>query len=669
MNNIPKQFICPITLTLMSEPYSDSDGNTYEKDAIIEWVNQHHNSPITRNPLTLSSLTPNRALKELIQTFLGNSQNQTQNPQIVEDIGREPIIIIAIADVSGSMNEICSNKNSSEAQNFTRLDLVKHTLNTIVNSLKAQDKLALIKFDNIATAITGIIPVNQTNKDIFIDKIQELQPNGGTNIWDALKCALNLINNNNNNNNKNNNNNNNIDDNIHILLFTDGESNDDPPRGIIQTLKEYINNLKQINNSNYLNFMIHTYGFGNNINSSLLYEISDLNKGIFGFIPDSTMIGTVFINSIAKMMDNRVSNNTCWYDKWSMLNDDICSNFVQALKSKNMTHFKEFSKNIQNNQFLNDIMIDCNDSINDSDGQIYKAFSNKYYDKWGKHYILSVISAYNHKLCLNFRDHGVQHFKTPFFIKFQKEIEDVFINLTPPIPTGNVNIVNNFNNYFNNNANHNVNFGNVRYGGTQNIQFNTSPVSNNHNHPVTPQVFSATFYNSSGVCFTTDSFIKLKGGIFTMVQDVKKGMEIESMGETATVLCVLKTRINGSIRRLMNNPTTGITNYHPIFMEKYNNQWNFPSELMEFFEDYVYDEYVYDYILDRHHIVELDGGVYATTLNHGRKGDVIGHDYFGTEKIVNDLQKHPGWNDGFIQLDNYTFTRNERTNCITGIQF
>ena len=29
MDNIPKQFICPITLTLMSDPYSDSDGNTY----------------------------------------------------------------------------------------------------------------------------------------------------------------------------------------------------------------------------------------------------------------------------------------------------------------------------------------------------------------------------------------------------------------------------------------------------------------------------------------------------------------------------------------------------------------------------------------------------------------------------------------------------------------
>ncbi len=644
MDTIPKQFICPITLTLMSDPYSDSDGNTYEKDSIFKWVNQYHNSPITRNPMSISSLTPNRALKELIDTFLGNNQTQTQTQnqnqsQIEENIERNPITIIAIADVSGSMDEICSNKNSIEAQNFTRLDLVKHTLNTIVHSLKPQDNLALIKFNNIATAITGIIPVNQINKEIFLDKIQSLHADGGTNIWDSLRCAINLVNNNNNTSHQ-----------VNILLFTDGESNENPPRGIINTLRDYINtNNNSTNNSTYnSNYTIHTYGFGNNINSSLLYEISELKNGIFGFIPDSTMIGTVFINSIAKMMDNMASIGC----KWSSENEDICIKFIHSLKSKKLSHFKESVKHIQNNDFLNDILIDCNDSINDSDGQIFKALSSKYYNKWGEHYILSVISAYVNRLCLNFRDHGVQHFKSPFFIKFQKQIEDVFINLTPPIPTGNIN--------------------NLINNGYQNsYQGNGTPSTPNvsYNHPVTPQVFSATFYNSSGVCFLSDSFIKIKGGVFTLVQNVKKGMELESMGETGTVICVLKTKINGPIRRFINNPTTGITNYHPVFMKKYNNQWMFPYDIHDFYEDYAINEYVYDYILDKHHIVELDGGIFATTLNHGQKGDVIGHDYFGTEKIVNDLKKHPGWDQGFIQLDDYTFTRDEITNHINGIQF
>ena len=645
MDNIPKQFICPITLTLMSDPYSDSDGNTYEKDAIFQWIDQHHTSPITRNPMTTSVLVPNRAIKDLINSFLGMNQSLDKNithSQTQEsdnkggEMDREPVVIIAIADVSGSMDEICSNKNSTEAQNFTRLDLVKHTLNTIVHSLKAQDKLALIKFNNRATAITGIIPVNQTNKNIFLEKIDSLVADGGTNIWDALRCAINQIETNQ------------INSNVNLILFTDGESNENPPRGIIPTLKDYIAN------HSTLNFNIHTYGFGNNINSSLLYEISELKSGIFGFIPDSSMIGTVFINSIAKMMDDMTPKKEF---NWSSENEIISNLLIDSLKIKNLGHFNESIKKIHldnQNPFLNDLLIDCNDAINDSDGQIFKALSQKYYNKWGQHYILSVISAYVNKFCLNFRDHGVQHFKTSTFTKYQKDIEDVFINLNPPIPTGK-----SYENYGNGgNGGNGGNVGNIGNGGY------LTP-----NYPVTPQIFSATFYNSSGVCFTTDTFIKLKGGTFTFVQDVKKGMEIESMGETATVMCVLKTKINGPIRRLMNNPTTGITNYHPIFMTKYNNQWMFPLDMKEFYEDYAYHEYVYDYILDKHHIVELDGGVYATTLNHGRSGDVIGHDYFGTEKIIIDLQKHPGWENGFIQLDKYTFTRDETTDHINGLKF
>lgn len=641
MNNIPKQFICPITLTLMSDPYSDSDGNTYEKDAIFQWINQHNTSPITRNPMTTAVLVPNRAIKELINSFLGMNQSldknitqgQTQEND-GEDIGREPVVIIAIADVSGSMDEICSNKNSTEAQNFTRLDLVKHTLNTIVNSLKSQDKLALIKFNNQATAITGIIPVNQTNKTIFLEKIDSLVADGGTNIWDALRCAINQIETNQIKSNSN----------VNLILFTDGESNENPPRGIIPTLKDYIAN------HSTLNFNIHTYGFGNNINSSLLYEISELKSGIFGFIPDSSMIGTVFINSIAKMMDDMTPEKEF---NWSSENEIISNLLIDSLKIKKLGHFNESIKKIQidnNNQnpFLNDLLIDCNDAINDSDGQIFKALSQKYYNKWGKHYILSVISAYVNKFCLNFRDHGVQHFKTSTFTKYQKDIEDVFINLNPPIPTGK-----SYENYGNGNG-----FANGNLGG------NLTP-----NHPVTPQVFSSTFYNSSGVCFTTDTLIKIQGGTFIPVQELKKDMQIESMGEIATVICVLKTKINGPIMRMMNNPFTGITPYHPVFMNKYNNKWMFPSDMTDLYEDYAKDEYVYDYILDKHHIVELDGGIYATTLNHGRNGDVIGHDYFGTEKVLMELKQHPGWNEGFIQLDNYKFTHDETTNHINGIQF
>ena len=53
-----------------------------------------------------------------------------------------------------------------------------------------------------------------------------------------------------------------------IMVFTDGESNCDPPEGILPTLKSTLKTCKKIN------FTISTFSFGNEINPDLLVDIS-----------------------------------------------------------------------------------------------------------------------------------------------------------------------------------------------------------------------------------------------------------------------------------------------------------------------------------------------------------------------------------------------------------
>ena len=64
-------FRCPITLTVMEDPWMDYEGNTYEKNAILEALDNEYISPITRNPLmpVSNQLFPNRALKDTIDSF------------------------------------------------------------------------------------------------------------------------------------------------------------------------------------------------------------------------------------------------------------------------------------------------------------------------------------------------------------------------------------------------------------------------------------------------------------------------------------------------------------------------------------------------------------------------------------------------------------------------
>jgi len=69
-NEIPDAFLCPISHQIMRDPYVDSDGNSYDKVHITEWLREHPISPITRNALSLNNLVPNRVLKTLIDNFL-----------------------------------------------------------------------------------------------------------------------------------------------------------------------------------------------------------------------------------------------------------------------------------------------------------------------------------------------------------------------------------------------------------------------------------------------------------------------------------------------------------------------------------------------------------------------------------------------------------------------
>jgi hypothetical protein len=62
---------CCITGDVMTDPVCDPDGNSYEREAIMEWLIQSATSPVTRAPLTPEQLIPNRALRELIEQSMG----------------------------------------------------------------------------------------------------------------------------------------------------------------------------------------------------------------------------------------------------------------------------------------------------------------------------------------------------------------------------------------------------------------------------------------------------------------------------------------------------------------------------------------------------------------------------------------------------------------------
>ena len=68
----PETFMCPISRNVMKEPVIDKDGNSWEKENIISWLQDHNTSPITRRIMTVTELVPNRTLQLTIENYFKN---------------------------------------------------------------------------------------------------------------------------------------------------------------------------------------------------------------------------------------------------------------------------------------------------------------------------------------------------------------------------------------------------------------------------------------------------------------------------------------------------------------------------------------------------------------------------------------------------------------------
>ncbi|KAK1325602.1 E3 ubiquitin-protein ligase PUB23 [Acorus calamus] len=87
---VPPFFICPISLQIMTDPVTVITGITYDRHSIHRWISLygHSTCPVTNQPLSDPSLTPNSTLHRLIHSWTSQylSLPPPQSPPI--DIGQ-----------------------------------------------------------------------------------------------------------------------------------------------------------------------------------------------------------------------------------------------------------------------------------------------------------------------------------------------------------------------------------------------------------------------------------------------------------------------------------------------------------------------------------------------------------------------------------------------------
>ena len=75
----PEGSLCPITGEMFTDPVVASDGHTYERSAITEWLESHDTSPFTRNRISTTELQPNFALKKLLEEWRTRQEAANNN--------------------------------------------------------------------------------------------------------------------------------------------------------------------------------------------------------------------------------------------------------------------------------------------------------------------------------------------------------------------------------------------------------------------------------------------------------------------------------------------------------------------------------------------------------------------------------------------------------------
>lgn len=693
MSEIPNEWKCPITHMIMRVPVIAEDGITYEESAIKEWLNSPNSSgrsPVTNVQISISGLKINYALKSMIErftsenTFIQSSSNElniiTNNSTIEgkrftfknkeylhlkvkspESGDLSNTLVIAAIDISGSMGTDASldNEGGGSQFKFSRLDLVKHSLKTVVKSLKDTDYLSLVPFSTNASVLLHPTIMSDQMKSRCNDLIDNLHPTNTTNIWDALRLSFEIASSEEHKNK-----------NIAILLFTDGVPNVNPPRGIVPTM---IRKLESINP----NFTVSTFGFGYELDSDLLRNISNQGRGQFSFIPDASMVGTIFVNFLSNIMLNYANiqkinieslNNSqeiiigslqygqdkdyilevpsneiinvkyngsfiSFDNSLSDINSDtafhlvrthiinLIDQFVSNYSDQHKTEvinlhneFKNIFPNVSNNidQILRDLVSD-----DANEAQIYKAVSNfEWYEKWGKHYLFSIQRAHECMVCNNFKDPGVQIYGSEMFENLRDMIEETFCSLPPPTPS---------------------------------IRIHTNNLSNSS---YTPPSMSS-YMNSGGVCFDGNSVVIMETGGIKLVKDIKKG---DLLFNNFRVKCVIKTVVHGEIDICeLNNML--ITPWHPVCMND-ENVWVFPIDLVKPTKEKL--DFVYNFVLEEGHY-SIINGIKVVTLGHDfDTNNVIQHNYYGSDLVIQDLKRLRGWDDGLIVLDKPKFERDSQ---------
>jgi Mg-chelatase subunit ChlD len=734
-------FICPITQSVMVDPVTDTDGNTFERAAIVEWLKAHGTSPITRNAMRAEDLVPNRALAAALcsgpqpatvqqaatappeqdaavngpldVTCVVSAETSTLLISIVPPAGpvaapqdRIPVDVVCVVDISGSMATTATvkdEKGNTETDGLTLLDVVKHATRTVAGLLGPNDRLAVVTFSDNAAVAMKFTPMNTQGKkqlDTTFDAIDTLN---STNLWDGLITAMDLLKGRTGADRARN---------AAIMLLTDGQPNVEPPRGHIPTLERYLDEFQ-----GPVPFTVSTFGFGYSLDSKLLRDIAVKTGGMYIFIPDSGLVGTVFVNTVANVLCTAATAVSVTVDCGRPILDADPSFSVTRSGANASLGTVQFGQ--QRNITFRMGAAEGKLAAEPPVVRLTYMYRGQEHSKLVTARVAEGVAE---------QQQIVAHAARCVFAKSVTDlcsagssctasqiakIRATIVSLSPAAETlplvaallkdleGEVKMaltdISSFKKWgahflpsivcatqmqqCNNFKDHSVQL----YGGElfKKLQGDgekvftkiappkpkVRPVSSATRRgtagaacaaaPAAAPVNMARYYNRGGGCVLASCRVALAGGHHVPAAGVKPG---DTLASGATVRCVVRIAIPRCTPMVTLPGGLTITQFHPV---KIGGEWVFPVNAADATPAVTSEPFVYTYVLHGGSSVIVDG-IEVVALGHGlQDNEVVMHDYLGTDRVVRDLMALDGFEEGRVTVGG--FRRNSVSMRIEGV--
>jgi len=637
----------------MTDPVLAPDTHNYERDAIVRYLRTNPISPMTRQPMRVEQLIPNRELRQEIEQLLTTSDTigpetrmqddsavctgeirtykngagfQRQQVCIaISDGEAGPLSIAFVKDTSGSMNREVATADG-ESDGYNMLDIASHGTNVCIKSLRPCDRAALVSFNSSAKKVTELQKMTPGNKGLLQVKLAGLSPSGSTNLWDGIKTALEML----------------PDDGI-VCILTDGEPTVRPPKGELRMFNEW-----RDAHPNWRG-QVHTFGFGYSLDSQLLVDIARAGNGRYSFIPDSSLVGTVFVHFMANIrttyasecllsvetegvitgigphtktswgyqipigplmfgqrrdyyLDGDHSAMTCTIEGIDLRESDEEGNCTWTYKTQRQRTALAIYDSLRVRPNLEQFAstVTCPNLLADITGQWSEAMKIEHFNRWGRHYLPSLAGAHLTQTCNNFLDKGIQIYGGARFHQLRDAFDNIFNEM--PAPRASLR--------------------------RQAEQRASSRGESMRSAPTT----MASYNRCGGPCFPGFCKVKDPDHKEHTLATLKRGDKILAPGGYATVQYVLKTMCPRGSAKVVHIQNLYATPFHPI---RPHHEWIFPSTVGDA-ED-VQCEAIYSLLLDKPSCyIE---GIECIGLAHGIENDPIAtHAFFGTEKVKHMLE-------------------------------